>query len=495
MSWREVGALFLVWLTACTGTPQALRTSQNLEPDEVRLAAARYELHAFTPDIGSQEPVWLSSADFQRALKMLAPEVVPSSQPMEEARLLMLGGLHASLLAEMERGQVVRFTPLDEESPLAASTAAEYRRRYLSMCQQQYGGGDCLGLLADGPTLTKEDVRALALALTLKQVLRETGVALRGMVSPQAVVAMVVCTAFVYMTLWLLPEPASKLLAASLTLAMLAWLPVHTLWSLMDGWAQLVHEADRATTYEEIEEASERFSQLMGENTARVLVMLITTAIVGGGGKFVQKLPKLPGFAKAAAQAEAQGVSLGAAGEVELAAAAEEQTFTLMVRRPGSRAAAAAEEAAEARSVTLIRHRGGNQQVFINGQRWHLPAHKPLRSIPAKDPVGDQLQAAAQNIAARWSRSQLTPAQADAIRRAQLQGKNLDAHLMERRFRGQWVEERLREQFRTLQWSRTGVDAVDPATQLRYEVLSGTPSNLERHGRRMAEEFFRLITF
>jgi hypothetical protein len=495
MSWREVGALFLVWLTACTGTPPAMRAAQAGEPDEPQVAAARYELHVFAPDADAQEPVRISQADFQRAMRMLAPEWVPSSQPMDEARLLMQGGLQAYVLAEMERGQVVRFTPLDEESPLEASTAAEYRRRYLSMCLQLYGGGDCLGLLADGPTLTKEDVRALALALALKQVLRETAVALRGMVSPQAVVAMVVCTAFVYMTLWLLPEPASKLLAASLTLALLAWLPVHTLWSLMDGWAQLVHEADRATSYEEIEQASERFSQVMGENTARVLVMLITTAVAGGGGKFVQRLPKLPGFARAAAQAEAQGVSLGAAGEVEVAAAAEEQTFTLMVRRPGGRAAAAAEEAAEARSVTIIRHRGGNQQVFINGQRWHLPAGQSLKEIPTKDPVGDALQAAAKRIANEWSPAELSRPQLKAIKDARDAGHYLKARLMELRFRGQWVENGLREQFSELQWSRTGVDAVNPTTGIRYEILAGTDSNMALHGRRMAEMFFRLITF
>lgn len=341
MHWREVGALFLIALTACSGSPQAIRAASEVCPAEEDLKAARYELHVFSPDIGPREPVRVSPQDFQRALRVLAPELVPSSQPMAMAQVLMQGGLHASLLGEVERGQVVRFTPLDEQSPLDVSTAAEYRRGYLNMCLQQYGGGDCLGLLDDGPTLTKEDVRVLGLALALKQVLRETGAALRGMVSPQAVVVMVVCTAFVYLTLWLLPEPVSKLLAASLTLALLAWLPVHTVWSLMDGWARLVHEVDRATSYEEIEEASGRFSQLMGENTARVLVMLITTALAGGGAQFVSKLPKLPGFTRAAAQAEAQGVSLSAAGDVEVAAAAEGQTFTLMVRRPGSRAALA----------------------------------------------------------------------------------------------------------------------------------------------------------
>jgi len=497
MHWREVGALFLVWLTACAGTPRGAYVGMDQDAEEAQLAAARYELHVLTPDTGPQEPVGVSQQEFQRAMQMLAPGLVPSSQPMELARWLMLGRLHADLLAEVDRGQVVRFMPLEEGSPLEASTAAEYRRRYLGMCLQQYGGGDCLGLLADGPTLTKEDLRTLALALALKQVLRETGEALRGMVSPQAVVGMVVCTAFVYMTLWLLPEPASKLLAASLTVAMLAWLPVHTLWSLMDGWARLVHEADRATSYEQIEQASERFIQVMGENTARVLVMLITTALAGEGAKFVAKLPKLPGFQRAAAQAEAQGVNLATAGEVEAVAATEEQTFTLMVRRPGGKAVAAGEEAAEARTVvtTIIRHQGGNQQVFINGQRWHLRAGQSLKEIPAKDPVGDALQVAAERIAKGWSPSELTRPQSKAIQDARTAGSYWKAHLMERMFRGQWVEKWLRREFTQLRWSDRGVDAIDPATGIRYEVLSGTSSNMELHGRRMAEVFFRLITF
>ncbi|WNG25830.1 hypothetical protein F0U62_18775 [Cystobacter fuscus] len=39
-----------------------------------------------------------------------------------------------------------------------------------------------------------------------------------------------------------------------------------------------------------------------------------------------------------------------------------------------------------------------------------------------------------------------------------------------------------------------GVDVVVPGGY-KYEILSGTESNLARHGRRMAGEFFRLLTF
>jgi hypothetical protein len=40
-----------------------------------------------------------------------------------------------------------------------------------------------------------------------------------------------------------------------------------------------------------------------------------------------------------------------------------------------------------------------------------------------------------------------------------------------------------------------GIDVVDPRTGRRYEILSGTESNLARHGRRLATEFFRMLTF
>jgi hypothetical protein len=498
MNLREVGALFLVLLTACAGIPRAAHPDVGAAPEVAHLAAARYELRELTPDTGRREPVVVSKQDFHRAMRMLAAEIPPTAQPMETARWLMEGELRADLRAEVDRERVVRLMPLEEGSPLEAASAAELGRQYRLMCQTDFGGGDCLGLFNDGPVLTREDLRTLGLALSLRHVLKETQVSLRDMVSPQALVSMVVWTGCFYLLLWLLPEPVSKALAASLTLALLAWIPAHMLWNLMDGWAALVHEVDRATSYEQIEQAAGRFRRLIGENTAHVVVMLVTAAVAGGAAKFAAKLPKLPGFGRAAEWAEAQGLKLGRADEVEAVAAAEEQTFTLMVRRPGGRAAAVAEEAAEARAGinTIIRHRGGNQQVFINdGQRWHVPANRSIRDIPLKDPVGDQLQAAAQRIAKDWSPEKMTVQQLEAIKDARAAGSYLKAHLMERRFRGQWVENSLRDQFKQLRWSRTGVDAVDPSTGLRYEILSGTESNFALHGRRMGEEFFRMIAF
>jgi hypothetical protein len=367
---HQVGATLLMLLIACAGAPRMLPANADLY--EAELATARYELHVLTSGSGPVEPVEVDEEGFQRAMRVLAREVHPSERSKETARWLMQGGLQADLLAEVERGHVVRLTPLEDNSPLAAITAAEMTRKYLDLCQEEYGGGDCIGLLADGPTLQRDDLRALALALALKKVLKETRHAFREMVSPQALVSMIVWTGSFYLLLWLLPEPASKLLAAGLTLALLAWLPVHTLWSLMDGWAHLVHQVDRVTSFEQLQEASKEFSRVLGENTARVLVMLVTAALTGSGPNFAKQLPKLPGFERAAAWAKAQGLKLTAASEVEVVAASGEGTFTLMIRSPNNRGAAVA-EAAEARAGTIIiRHRVGNRLVSINGQRWHV---------------------------------------------------------------------------------------------------------------------------
>jgi hypothetical protein len=281
--------------------------------------------------------------------------------------------------------------------------------------------------------------------------------------------------------------------AASLTVGLIAWLGVSTVWNLMDGWAGLVKEVDGAYSLAQVRAAGEKYGRILGENTARVVVMLITAVLGGTVAKFAKKLPQLPGFSRAAARAEAQGVPLEKVAQVEEVAASAEGTFSVLARTAAAEGTATANGSSSV--LTIIRHQLGNLQVFINGQRWHLPANTPLKKIPAVDQLGDELQAAARQAAQRWGPEMLQPRELEAIQRARALGQFFKARLQERMARGKFVENALREQFRQLRWSRTGVDAVDPATGLKYEVLSGTDWNMAHHGRRMAEEFFRMITF
>ncbi len=55
----------------------------------------------------------------------------------------------------------------------------------------------------------------------------------------------------------------------------------------------------------------------------------------------------------------------------------------------------------------------------------------------------------------------------------------------------------MKKQFQQLyRFNHKEVDVVDLSPGgFKYEILSGTESNLARHGRRMAGEFFRMLTF
>ncbi len=227
-------------------------------------------------------------------------------------------------------------------------------------------------------------------------------------------------------------------------------------------------------------------------------------------------MKSLPGYSLAGAQFEAQGGAALLAPEVAAETALVQETAL-------ARAVAAAETVATSpqgplavvmfkkgqgngagqapggrSATTVLRHRGGNQQVALSdGQRWHLSRGKSVADIPAKDTVGDMFQEAITRAAKQWGPDKLSPQELDAIDRALKRGEYWLARLLEREARGRYVQRKVKEQFEHLyDFSLSkGVDVVDPATGTRYEILSGTESNLARHGRRMSGEFFRMLTF
>jgi hypothetical protein len=132
-----------------------------------------------------------------------------------------------------------------------------------------------------------------------------------------------------------------------------------------------------------------------------------------------------------------------------------------------------------------------------DGQRWHLPRGKSVADIPTRDRVGDVLQEAVTQAANEWGPSQLTTNERRAIGEALKKGRYWLARLLEREARGRFVQSKVKrrfEQFYDFSLSK-GVDVVDPSTNIRYEILSQSESNLARHGRRMSTQFFRMLTF
>ena len=134
--------------------------------------------------------------------------------------------------------------------------------------------------------------------------------------------------------------------------------------------------------------------------------------------------------------------------------------------------------------------------ILPNGQRWHLPRGTSVHDIPVQDEVGDRLQKAVTEAAQQWGPHRLTDNEKDAIKEAIKKGKYWLANLLEREARGRFVHDQVKQQFEGLyRFNHQGVDVVDLATGRKYEILSGTASNLAHHGRRMAGEFFRMLTF
>ena len=112
------------------------------------------------------------------------------------------------------------------------------------------------------------------------------------------------------------------------------------------------------------------------------------------------------------------------------------------------------------------------------------------------DEVGDRLQKAVTEAAQQWGPHRLSRAEREAIAEALQKGEYWLAHLLEREARGRFVHETVKAQFRgVLQFNTQGVDVTDLSNNRKYEILSGTASNLSRHGRRMAGDFFRMLTF
>jgi hypothetical protein len=482
-----------------------------------------YDVEVIEPGTVSTRPVHIGKAEFQRTFQRLTHRTPLKGTPQEAARELLAGQqkqepewlqLEGQWLAEVYRDHVLTLVPLDENSPLTLEAAETLRRKYAQWCERQ-GGGDCLGLFTDGPYLRVDDRRTLALALAFGSVLDETREALGRELDPRMLVAMCVWTLSLYLALWLVPEPTTKALAGTLSVILVAWLGLDTVWGLMNGWALMATQAHEATTFEELRGAGEQFAKVLGTDAARTMILAVGALTGRTLGEVAARVRSLPGYNLAGAQWEAQQGGTAILGRVqtgELAregalAAVVEATETVVASPEGSLAivmlsrngsASTATLAPLGRSVTTVmRHRGGNQQVVLgNGQRWHLPRGKSPRDIPASDPLGDELQAAANRVAKNWGPGELSRQEKEAIDEAFNAGDYFQASRLEGQARGRWVEKQLKKQFEHLEWNHQGVDVTGPNGQsYHYEVLAGTADNFGRHGRRMADVFFRMIFF
>jgi len=318
--------LLLAFLVGCGGASRGVRLESDGGPSILHVPA------------GDLAPVVLKPSDFEETVTKLARDVRPSARPLETARRLFNVPPRSGNFL-YESGRIV---PLGEDGVLdaAQSPSVELTRAYSRWCERKGRPGDCLRLLEGHGTLNGDGKYALAMALAMDSVWDETAAALEDMASPEAVLATLVSTATVYFMLWVLPEPVSKGLAATLTAALMAYLGVDTVWGLIGGWVRLVEEVDRATTFDEVRTAGERYGEVMGRNAARIFVMLATAAVGHSTQHLSARLPTLPGAGQAALSAPARpGARYEAVAGVQSVAVSAEGAVIALA--PGAMAMAA----------------------------------------------------------------------------------------------------------------------------------------------------------
>ncbi|MBZ4396460.1 AHH domain-containing protein [Myxococcus sp. AS-1-15] len=269
----------------------------------------------------------LEDDEFEDAMKSLSRDVVPSNNPMRQARELFGLPSRSGLYLYEHRAHrlSVRGEP-SAEGPHLLETYAdeEMTQAYGRWCRNKGTPGDCLSLLEEGPLLGSDGKYVLAMAIAMGSVWDESAEALEDMTDPKQVLSVVMASVTMYMLLWSLPEPVSKGLATLLTATAIAYLGVDTVLGIIGGWCALVRDVDRATTFEQLDEAGSAFGAVLGENAARVFVMLATAAI-GNTAGLAAKSAQLPGSAQAALAVESQaGFQFAAMGAVRSVAVSGE---------------------------------------------------------------------------------------------------------------------------------------------------------------------------
>ncbi|MFB1484295.1 AHH domain-containing protein [Corallococcus sp. RDP092CA] len=276
-------------------------------------------------------PVELEAGEFTEAVRTLAEDAPVAPRPRDAAYRLFAGTFSSKAYAHV-RGRLglVSVGAPARASLLVDEGGRELASAYGRWCQRKQTPGDCLQLLEDRRTLDEDGRRSLAFAIALESVWEETEAALVGMTDPRAVLTTVVATGTVYLALWLLPEPVSKGIAATMTVVLIAYLGIDTVWNLIQGWIELSEQARVARTFDALRDAGEEYGEVMGKNAARAFVMLALAAVGSTAETFAAKVATLPGAGQASlVAAELGGFRLGAAAQVESAAVSSEGVVTL----------------------------------------------------------------------------------------------------------------------------------------------------------------------
>jgi hypothetical protein len=283
----------------------------------VRVHTADGQVRVTTPP--PRPPMALPKEEVRRVVRALAQQVVPVPDPVEFARtqfgLPVLEGVYLLDGRTKELKPADKATEASEEPP---PELIQQTRKYLEYCAARHMPGDCFGALRSHRYLDAYGRYTVVMGIAIAGTFEATGESLKDMVSVKEVLGMVVAGVTMYAVLWVLPEPTSKGIAAAMTIVMVGYVGVHTLYTLGRGFQELIENSEKATTFEALKDEGEKFAGVMGADNARILVMVATAAVGSGLSQFLKVLPKLPGASQASELAVAEGgVPFEQAGAVE----------------------------------------------------------------------------------------------------------------------------------------------------------------------------------
>jgi hypothetical protein len=193
------------------------------------------------------------------------------------------------------------------------------------LCAPGQRRADCLSLLDDAAGMTEEDKLGVALGLSIEPLKKSISKAVEKTLAPQLFFTVIATGLISWAILAANPEPIFTKAAAVVSAILLIYLGVETFLELVDASRELKRATDKATTWEELERAGQRFADRVGPEVARVFVLAVTVVVShgmnGGSAWLASRLAMLPSFSEAATMGGSRvGIYLANVGEVSAVA-------------------------------------------------------------------------------------------------------------------------------------------------------------------------------
>ncbi|NVJ21250.1 AHH domain-containing protein [Myxococcus sp. AM011] len=251
----------------------------------VRLDTGGGKSIAYTPI--ETEPVEMDEEEFKGAVARLVPD-------------LRLDAVFKEVDQEDRRSSSVSHGS-GGDGALGRAVSSAHER----VCQRQEDPMGCLGMMTGGLTLGPMERRMLALYFAFDGAWDDIEEDLRGTVNVAALRGLVTTMSGTALKTLVAPEPMTKPIALAWAASLIAYLGTEPVWKLGQGFSRLVEESRDAASFEELERVGHRFGDVLGDNGARVLVV-VSLSVLGGRNAMAVRGPKMPGFAQAAIRAQTE---------------------------------------------------------------------------------------------------------------------------------------------------------------------------------------------